>query len=195
MTDLRDVEGVYPKMDRPAAIRTALRDLVAERGFHGASMGAIAKVAGVATGTAYVHYESKDELVYATYLELKAELGSAVLADFDETADPPERWRQLLTKSYEFLAEEPQRARFLTQMEESPYYEEARARLAAAGDPLAEIGQSGDFAALLIPFPHEVIYSLSFGVAVRLIAAGVRLEPHEIDLLVDATWRAVTKPE
>ena len=53
-------------MDRPAAIRRALRDLVAERGFHGASMGAVAKEAGVATGTAYVHYESKDELVYAT---------------------------------------------------------------------------------------------------------------------------------
>ncbi len=36
-------------VDRPAAIRRALRDLVAERGFHGASMGAVAKAAGVAT--------------------------------------------------------------------------------------------------------------------------------------------------
>ena len=44
-----------PTTDRPAAIRRALRDLVAERGFHGASMGAVAKEAGVAAGTAYVH--------------------------------------------------------------------------------------------------------------------------------------------
>ena len=157
-------------------------------------MGAIAKVAGVATGTAYVHYESKEELVYATYLELKAELGAAVLADFDATAVPSERWRHLLTRSYAFLSEEPERARFLTQLEESPYYEEAHSRLAAAGDPLAAMGRSDDLTELLVSLPYEAIYALSFGVAVRLTAAGVQLEPEEIDTLVNATWRAVTKP-
>ncbi|MFW2383208.1 MAG: TetR/AcrR family transcriptional regulator [Acidimicrobiales bacterium] len=181
-------------IDRPAAIRRALRDLVAENGFHGASMGAVAKEAGVATGTAYVHYESKEELVYATYLELKAELGTAVLADFRETDEPAERWRHLLTKAYDFMAQQPERARFLSQLEESPYFEEAHSRLVAAGDPLAEMGRSEDLTDLLVPLPYEVIYALSFGVAVRLIAAGVQLKPPELDLLVDATWRAVTRP-
>lgn len=184
-----------PAVDRPAAIRRALRNLVAERGFHGASMGAVAKEAGVATGTAYVHYQSKEELVYATYLELKAELSDAVLADFDGTAAVSDRWRHLLTKGYEFMAEEPERARFLTQLEESPFYEEAHSRLLAAGDPLAEMAQSEDFTDLLVPLPGEVIYALSLGVAVRLIAAGVQLKPEEVDLLVEATWRAVTKPQ
>ncbi|MDJ0665551.1 MAG: helix-turn-helix domain-containing protein, partial [Acidimicrobiia bacterium] len=135
-------------LDRPAAIRRALRDLVAERGFHGASMGAIAKEAGVATGTAYVHYESKEELVFATYLELKAELGAAVLADHNESAPPSERWHDILTKAYGFLAEEPERARFLTQLEESPYYEEAHSRLIAAGDPLVEMASDDAIASL-----------------------------------------------
>lgn len=181
-------------LDRPAAIRRALRDLVAERGFHGASMGAVAKEAGVATGTAYVHYESKEELVYATYLELKAELSTAVLANFDQTAQPFEAWRHILTAAYEYLAEEPERARFLTQLEESPYYEEAHSRLIAVGDPLYEAAGSEEFANLLVPLPPEVIYALSFGVAVRLIAAGVQLKSEEVDLLVNATWRAVAKP-
>lgn len=182
-----------PTVDRPAAIRRALRDLVAERGFHGASMGAVAKEAGVATGTAYVHYDSKEELVYATYLELKSELSTAVLADFDASAPPAERWRHFMSTAYDFLAREPQRARFLTQLEESPYYEEAHSRLLAAGDPLAEMGQSKDLLDLLVPLPYEVIYALSFGVPVRLIAAGVQLKPDEVDLLVDATWRAVAR--
>ena len=155
-------------------------------------MGAIAKEAGVATGTAYVHYESKEELVFATYLELKAELGAAVLAEHDEAAAPSERWRDILKKAYGFLAEEPERARFLTQLEESPYYEEAHSRLIAAGDPLVEMASSDDITSLLIPLPAEVIYALSFGVAVRLVAAGVALKPGELDLLVEATWRAVT---
>jgi TetR/AcrR family transcriptional repressor of multidrug resistance operon len=157
-------------------------------------MGAVAREAGVATGTAYVHYESKEELVYATYLELKSELSTALLAGFDETAEPDERWRHLLTEAFEFLSEEPERARFLTQLEESPYYEEAHSRLLAAGDPLAEMGRSEDLKDLFVPLPYEVIYALSFGVAVRLIAAGVQLKPEEIDLLVDASWRAVAKP-
>jgi len=54
-------------MDRAAAVRSALRTLVARHGFHGASMSAVAREAGVATGTAYTHYTSKDELVLAAY--------------------------------------------------------------------------------------------------------------------------------
>lgn len=184
-----------PTIDRPAAIRRALRDLVAERGFHGASMGAIAETAGVAAGTAYVHYESKEELVYATYLELKAELGRAVFAGYDPTADHYAQWHHVLTKVYEHLSEQPERARFLTQLEESPYYEEAHLRLASAGDPLAAMAGADELKSLLVPLPTEVIYALSFGVAVRLVAGGVQLEPQELDLLVEATWRAVVRQQ
>lgn len=182
-------------VDRPTAIRRAFRDLVAERGFHGASMGAVAKAAGVATGTTYVHYASKDELVYATYLELKAELGADVFADYDEAAPPRDRWAHVLTTAYRHLAAEPARARFLTQLEESPYYEEANARLLAAGDPLASLAEDPDLAELVIDLPAPVIYALSLGVAVRLIAGGIALKPAELDTLIDATWRAVTTDE
>ena len=183
-----------PEVDRPAAIRRALRDLVAARGFHGASMGAVAKEAGVATGTAYVHYESKDELVYATYLEIKEELGRAVLEEFDAAAGPFDQWDHMLKTAYRFLSDEPERARFLSQLEESPYYEEAHARLVAAGDPLAEAARSERFTSLIVDLPYQVIYALSLGVAVRLIAAGVQLKDEELDTLVAATWRAVTGP-
>ena len=64
--------------DRAAAVRAALRTLVADHGFHGAAMSAVARQAGVATGTAYTHYASKDELVLAAYRETKAALGRAV---------------------------------------------------------------------------------------------------------------------
>jgi AcrR family transcriptional regulator len=56
-----------PPVDRAAAVRGAVRTLVARNGFHGASMSAVASQAGVATGTAYTHYASKDELVLAAY--------------------------------------------------------------------------------------------------------------------------------
>ena len=158
--------------DRPAAIRRALRDLVAERGFHGASMAAVAKRAGVATGTAYVHYSSKEEVVFATYLEIKSDLGAAVLEGDPEAGAPRERWEHVLVRCFEHLEAEPERARFLTQLEESPFYEEARARLAETGDPLSSIAREGDLAGLFVDLPFDVIYALSLGVVVRLAAAG-----------------------
>lgn len=179
-------------VDRPAAIRRALRDLVAERGFHGASMGAVAKQAGVAAGTAYVHYESKEELVYATYLEIKQNLSDVVLPQVDLDAAPRERFVQLWTAVFRHYREEPARAGFLAQLEASPFFEEASRRLAESGDPLLDQASRPDLVALLADLPMEVIAALTLGVAVRLVAAGVTLSDEQLDLVAEACWRAVT---
>ena len=180
-------------IDRPAAIRRALRDLVAEHGFHGASMSAVAKAAGVATGTAYVHYDSKEDLVHATYLEIKRDLSAAVLSisgsgRSSRRPDTPHIWRA----TYLHLLEQPERARFLTQLEESPYFESAYRMLQEQGDPILEEAAREDLLALLIPLPMEVLYSLSLGAAVRLVSSGATLTDEEIDTLIAATWRAIT---
>lgn len=182
------------QVDRPAAIRRALRDLVAERGFHGASMSAVAREAGVAAGTAYVHYASKEELVYATYLELKAELGETVLDVLDPAAPPEERYRAIVRTVYRHLRDEPARARFLDQLEVSPYRAEAKRRLGEQGDPLGEQAAAADVSARLVDVPMEVIGVLAFGSVVRLVAAGVDLSEAELDVVADATWRAITRP-
>ncbi|MCB2224562.1 MAG: TetR/AcrR family transcriptional regulator [Actinobacteria bacterium] len=181
-----------PAVDRAAAIRRALRDLVAERGFHGASMSAVAEAAGVAVGTAYVHYASKEDLVYATYLEIKRDLGAAVLASLDTAAAPRERYAAIWRAVYGHLRSEPQRARFLTQLEESPFHAEAHRRLLEEGDVLMDQASDPGLAALLVPLPVEVLSSLSLGTAVRLASAGVELDENQIAVLVASTWRAIT---
>ena len=113
-------------VDRAAAVRQALRTLVAERGFHGASMSAVAAEAGVATGTAYTHYASKDELVLAAYLETKAELAAAATSELDPAAGPAERFRSCSgSPTYRHLAANREHALFLLQVDCSPYSGEA----------------------------------------------------------------------
>ena len=51
------------KSDKRCAIIRATLDLVAEQGFHGAPMAAVAERAGVAAGTIYRYFESKDLLI------------------------------------------------------------------------------------------------------------------------------------
>ena len=47
---------------------------------------------------------------------------------------------------------------------------------------------------LLVPLPPQVIYSMSLGVVVRLVAGGSTLSDAELDTLVASTWRAITVP-
>lgn len=181
------------RVDRAAAVRAALRALVAERGFHGASMSAIAREAGVATGTAYTHYESKDALVLAAYAETKARLAAATMKTVDEHAGPEERFRAIWLGAYRYLAANPEDARFLLQVDDSPY--RARAHDAVdEDDPVLAQAAAPDIAAELLPFPIDVLYELGFAPAVRLAAAGVKLSGDELDAIAAACWRAITNP-
>ena len=127
-------------------------------------MSAVAAEAGVATGTAYTHYASKDELVLAAYRETKAELAAAATAGLDRAAGPAERFKQLWLAAYRHLAANREHALFLLQVDCSPYRDDAHeAALAAGDDPLLREAASPDIAARLLPLPLEVLYELGPG--------------------------------
>lgn len=183
------------RVDRAALVRRALVELVAERGFRGTSMGAVAERAGVATGTAYVHYASKDELIISAYREVKLELGKSAVAGIDPAVPASERFRALWNGIHAHLAADPVRARFLVQIDASPYATAAHA--AAAGDPDDELmtaAAAPDMAPLLAELPVEVLYDLGMGPAVRLVASGVELAPAALERVAEACWRAITRP-
>jgi AcrR family transcriptional regulator len=181
-------------VDRAAAVRRALRTLVARHGFHGASMSAVAAEAGVATGTTYTHYASKDALVLAAYLETKAELGVAATAELDVAAAPAERFRSIWLATYRHLAAHPEHALFMLQVDCSPYRAEAHeAAMSAAGDPLLQQATMPEIAELLLPLPLEVLYELGLAPTVRLAAAGAELSDADLAAVADACWRAVSR--
>lgn len=183
------------RADRAASVRAGLRRLVARHGFHGASMGAVATEAGVATGTAYVHYESKDALVLAAYLESKQRLGAAAIAGVDAAAGPERRFIALWQGAFRHLAGDRDEARFLVQVDASPYAERAHeAAMARDDDPLLRAAEAPDMAALLLPLPVEVLYELGLAPAVHLAARGSELEAGQLELVAGACWRAITEP-
>lgn len=180
-------------VDRPALIRRALVELVAENGFRGTSMAAVAERAGVATGTAYVHYESKDDLIVASYREVKRGLGAAGADGIASGGPPAERFRQLWFAIYEHLATDPPRARFLIQFESLPYAEEAHAEYVAAGDDqLMAAAMADDMAALLVELPLQLLFDLGLGPAVRLAAAETAPSVEVLQRIARACWRAIT---
>ena len=164
-----------PPVDRAAAVRRALRSLVARNGFHGASMSAVASEADVATGTAYTHYASKDELVLAAYCETKAQLAAAATANLDACTEPAAQFRSIWLATYRHLRANPDHARFLLQVDHSPYRSAAHAAVIADGDPL-------------------VAHAATPEVAVRLAASGTELTAEQLGEIAGACWRAISRP-
>lgn len=182
-----------PPMDRAAAVRGALRTLVARNGFHGASMSAVASEAGVATGTAYTHYTSKDELLLAAYRETKAQLTEAAMAGLDACAEAAAQFRSIWLATYRHLKANPDHARFLLQVDHSPYRTAAHEAALASGDPLVAQAAKPDVAARLLPLPLEVIYELGLSPAVRLAAGGTELTDEQLNEIAGACWRAISQ--
>ena len=108
------------KIDRAALVRRAMVEAIADLGLHGASMSEVARRAGVATGTAYVHYQDKDELVRAAYKDAKTRLAEAALSAVQPGQKPKDAFTSMWLAMYDYLSADPVVARFLAQMAVSP---------------------------------------------------------------------------
>ncbi len=124
--------------DKRQQILAATLDLIHENGLQSTPMSAIAKNAGVAMGTIYHHFPSKEDLVNALYQDLLGQLGAYVLERY--TADSPVHGRltQLWTHSLRFILDHPRQFLFVDQYAHSPYI-----------DPAAKEDDSGWWEALV----------------------------------------------
>lgn len=78
--------------DKRLALLEAAKEAIGERGL-GAATSLIARKAGVAEGTLFRYFATKDELINALYLHLKNDLGKAMLENYCPDASVKERAR------------------------------------------------------------------------------------------------------
>jgi TetR/AcrR family fatty acid metabolism transcriptional regulator len=93
LTQLRSAET--PKADKREAILRAAIDVFAERGFFNAQVADVARAAGVAAGTVYLYFRSKDDLLVSIFERtMKAAIadGRACVAPL---ADPVDQLREI----------------------------------------------------------------------------------------------------
>lgn len=176
------------RVDRAALVRRAMLELVAERGIHGTSMSQVAERAGVATGTAYVHYASKEELLIAAFVEVKTHLGEAALSGVDTSAEPRAVFGSVWRNCRDHLAADPAVANFLLQVEASPLRHAAHEAL-EDDDLLTRMAER--LSSVLVDLPVHLLYDLGLAPAVRLVASGIDLSKAETDTLIEACWRAI----
>ncbi len=95
--------------------------LFARVGINQTTTADVARQAGVAAGTLFNYFPSKDDLIKSSYLECKLDLAKALGADIDFHASfelvLPQLWLQIMEWSLENL----ERHDFMKQLSHSPY--------------------------------------------------------------------------
>lgn len=100
--------------DRRLAIIDAAIEVFAKKGFFGAKVSEIAETAGVADGTIYLYFKSKDELLISLFEERMEMIIGDLEALLAFTDDPREKLRRYIVAHLELVASKPQLMQVLT---------------------------------------------------------------------------------
>ncbi|MCK6547928.1 TetR family transcriptional regulator [Myxococcota bacterium] len=100
--------------DKRRRIVDAAVEVFAEKGFFGARVAEIAEAAGVADGTIYLYFKSKDDILIAIFEEKMAEILVRFHALLDEHDEPEAKMRRYVTEHLRLVAEQPELMQVLT---------------------------------------------------------------------------------
>jgi len=107
--------------DKRTAIMEAALKLFTERGFHGTSTAQISKEAGVATGTLFNYFPTKEDLINSLYFEVKGRLSRSMGTGIEIESTFQERLRRLWSNSINWGVDNQEEFLFVGQFCSSPY--------------------------------------------------------------------------
>lgn len=186
--------------DKRCAIMRATLELVAEQGFHGAPMALVAERAGVAVGTIYRYFESKDVLINEIYHYLVERFFTAVMEHYPENDSVHNRFLHIAKVTVRYFTATPLEFRFVEQFHNSPYGV-AHRREKFFGkkdkDVITELFTEAQRAGIVKDFPLPVLFALSFGPLLDIcrdhILHFIDLDDALIDRCVEACWDALRR--
>jgi AcrR family transcriptional regulator len=105
--------------DKRNAIIDAATRLFAERGLTAAPTSEISKQAGVAEGTLFTYFKTKDDLINALYRGIKLELADAMMSDFPRKKNVRTRLRHVWDRYVNWGIANPEQRKVLAQLQVS----------------------------------------------------------------------------
>jgi len=156
---------------RDAILRAAL-ELFAARGFYGTAVPSIAETAGVATGTIYRYFPSKEALVNLLYRHWKLELVDAVMNGFPVDTPIREQFHEIWARMIGFARANPTAFAFLELHHHAEYLDaESRSLETAALRPAFDLLEHTRATQITKDMPSEILINVVWGALVRLVRA------------------------
>lgn len=135
---------------------------VEDAGIAGLSMEAVARRAGVATGTLYVYHASKEALLDAAYRTVKAEFAAAVFRDSGLPVRPA--FLAMAGDCLDYLVEHRAEVGFMEQVKHSAFLSpETRAATARDAQALYDLIERGKREQLLKPLDTSLMIAFVHG--------------------------------
>ncbi len=107
--------------EKKQAIYESTLRLIREFGFHGTPISQIAQEAGVATGTIYHYFVSKDALIIELFHYIKARMRNAIFKEGEQILPYPDRFVSIWINLVEYYIQHPEVLSFVEQFFSSPY--------------------------------------------------------------------------
>lgn len=183
-------------MDKRQVILQVMLRLITEQGIHATPMAQIAKEAGVAAGTIYHYFPSKEQLLNELYLDVKREFGEVLRKQLLTDLPFKEKFWQLWQALYLYYVENPLAFGFSAQLVHSP--------LIAAGvkeqgkifyQPVFDFFTSGIQQGILKPMDVVLMGELVYGnvaVTVQLQLSGeITITPDLMEQAIRFSWDGI----
>lgn len=101
--------------DKKHAILASALALFVHQGFHATSTASIAKAAGVATGTLFHHFPSKNSIINQLFLDIKQDFADAIVSNTPFVDDVQQDANNLWQNAIDWAITHPLKQRFFLQ--------------------------------------------------------------------------------
>lgn len=157
MTD----QSILSIMDKKQLIINTATQLFVELGFHGTATSKIAEQAGVANGTLFNYFKTKDELIVTLYFTILAEMDDYIIERMTSQSISKESFQSLFFVTLFWSLDNRIQHQYVQQFNYSPYFQQVgTAPLNLEEHPLFILIQNGIDIVLLKPMPASFIFSL-----------------------------------
>jgi AcrR family transcriptional regulator len=176
---------------RQAILSAAVRE-IAQVGL-GASTAAIAKSAGLAEGTMFTYFSSKDDLLNELYIQLKTEAYRRIQAGFPRESGLRDRARHIWTEYLRWAMEKPDDRKVSVLLNLSDVISSTtRERINAERGPVTltmkEVGERGAFKNLPPGFASSAMSAMQEAV-MEMAAKKPRQKAKLVERTFDAFWQ------
>jgi len=141
-------------------LKTALK-LFVDNGFHGTATSKIAQESGVATGTLFNYYATKEILIVSLYNSIMKSMDDFIIESIASHSVSKESFRSLFVASLNWNLDNITEFQYLQQFNNSPYSKSEMTKILSQEEhPLYVLIQNGIDLVLIKPMPVAYIFSL-----------------------------------
>lgn len=184
-------------MNKCESILDSTLNLLASRGFHGFSIRDVAKEAGVATGTVYLYFEDREDLIKKLHDQIIQTVGQEVFVGMSKELSFYQQFHHMCRNFWDLFKRRPAMILSKGQFDHLPA-DLLRSRHEAAKvvlKPLFTFFVLGREKNVLKDFPDEILFSLAFEpyfeIARKSLQGFVVVDDEMLERIIRASWDSI----